>query len=80
MQLAPRTILQNQVDKATQLGYKVNVASELEYYLYDGDAKTHYDNNYQNMKLGMMYPEDYNLLVNDRGEPLIQQIRKEYLY
>ena len=75
---APRTILKKQIEKADKLGYTVNVASELEFFPFKGKAKKNWDSNYRNLKkkLNAQYPEDYNLLIGDRHEDLMYDIRK----
>ena len=73
---APRTMLKNQVERAAKLGFTVQCATELEYYTFLKSAKQNYDEGYKNLQLAHMYPEDYNILMNDRNERMVEDIRK----
>lgn len=73
---APREILRKQVEKADSLGYQLYVASELEFFPFKRSAKTNWEEHYKNLELMAQYPEDYNLMIGDRNEDLIYDIRK----
>lgn len=73
---APREILKKQIERADQMGFLVNCASELEFFPFKKNAKKNWDEKYKKLKLNGMYPEDYNLMVGDRNEDFIYHIRK----
>ena len=57
------------------MGYKVDCASELEYYAFEKTAKQNFDEGYKNLVSTGMHVEDYNLLQNDKHEPFVEQVR-----
>jgi glutamine synthetase len=73
--VAPRTILRRQIDRASALGLRPFVASELELYIcnesYDEAARKHY---LDLMPAGSQMPA-YDILQTAPHEPLVSQIR-----
>jgi glutamine synthetase len=65
---APRSILREQLGKATKLGYSVMAASELEYYLFENSYRDCFENGYQNLTPAGWYVEDYHSFQGARGE------------
>lgn len=76
LDIAPRSVLKKQLDKLAAMGLKANGASELEYYLFEDDYRTAFDNNYQNLKPVGWYLEDYHLMQGARTEAFTAKARK----
>jgi glutamine synthetase len=75
VEVAPRTILRQQIERAAAMGYEVFAASELEYYLYEDSYKAAAQKNYQGMTPAAWYLEDYHLLQGTREEKYTAQVR-----
>lgn len=73
--IAPRSVLQQQLEKAEQLGYRLLMASELEFYLFKQTFEQIHANGYANMEVAGHYNEDYNLLQGTRNEKIFRKIR-----
>lgn len=75
IEVAPRTVLRRQVEKARAAGFEALMASELEFYLlketYEGAAAKHF----HGLQPFGWYNEDYNLLQATKAEPLYRQFR-----
>ena len=75
VEVAPRTILKRQVERAKAAGFTVNVGSELEFYLFRdsyGEAST---KGYRGMEPHSAYIMDYHILQTTKDEYLIRQFR-----
>ncbi len=66
--IAPRSIMQKQLDKANQLGYQCFAASELEYYLFENSYRQAHEQNFHDLKPVGWYLEDYHILQGTRTE------------
>ncbi|WNR46925.1 glutamine synthetase family protein [Paenibacillus roseipurpureus] len=73
--IAPRNILKKQMLRAEQKGFRLMMASELEFYLFKESYENIHDKGYQHMQTSGHYNEDYNLLQGTRNEPLYRKIR-----
>jgi glutamine synthetase len=73
--IAPRTILQRQIERAAALGFRVKMASELEYYLLRDTYDEAHAKGYENLEPFGYYNEDYHLLQATKAEPLYRQLR-----
>lgn len=75
IEIAPRTVLRRQVEKARAMGFNAMMASELEFYLlkdtYEGAAAKHF----HDLTPFGWYSEDYHLLQATKAEPLYRQFR-----
>lgn len=73
--IAPRTILREQVQRASARGFEPMMASELEFYLlrdtYEGAASKRF----HDLQPFGWYNEDYHLLQATKAEPLYRQFR-----
>ena len=58
IEVAPRSILRNQIQKSQALGYHCMAASELEYYLFKNNYREAFEQQYQQMKPVGWYLED----------------------
>lgn len=76
IEVAPRSVLRRQLERAAGLGYTVKMASELEFYLLDESYDAAHVKNYQNLAVAGTYNEDYQLLQASRNEPFYAQLRK----
>src|ERR671918_2442328 len=72
---APRSILRRQVERARGLGFGVNMASELEFYVFDEPYKSARQKGYKGLETAGWYIEDYHILQTTKEEGLIRQIR-----
>ena len=73
---APRSILRKQLEKASNLGFTVNAASELEYYLFETSYKEAAKAQYTNLEPIGWYLEDYHILQGSREEVFNAQARR----
>ena len=72
---SPRAILKRQIERATGAGYSVNMASELEFYLFDETYKSAGEKDYGDLKTSGTYIEDYHILQTSKDEPFLRAIR-----
>jgi glutamine synthetase len=72
---SPRAILKRQVARARELGFVVNMASELEFYVFDEPFDGAREKVYRNLKTAGWYIEDYHILQTTKEESLIRAIR-----
>lgn len=73
--VAPRTILRRQVERAAAAGYQLMFASELEFYLANASPKHAWNQRYQGLEMLSDYRNDYQVLQGGRVEWFISQIR-----
>lgn len=73
--VAPRNLLKNQLEQATDLGLSVRMASELEFYLLQDTFEEIHEKGYDVIRPAGHYNEDYNLLQATRNEPIFRKIR-----
>ncbi len=66
--LAPRSMLRAQLERAAELGFAVNAASELEYYLYRDSYRDVHARSYAELQPAGWHIEDYHLLQGAREE------------
>ncbi len=66
--IAPRSILRQQIDKAKSMGFDCFAASELEYYLFNTSYREGFETNYQTLQPAGWYLEDYHILQGTRTE------------
>lgn len=74
--IAPRSILKTQLKKASDLGYQVMSASELEYYVYEDSYKMASQKAYNNLEPMGWYIEDYHMLQGAREEKFTAVARR----
>lgn len=73
--IAPRTILRRQVERAREMGFRVEMASELEFYLLRESFEEAAEKGFQGLRPFGWYNEDYHLLQATKAEPLYRQFR-----
>lgn len=76
VKIAPRTLLQNQIEKATAIGYQSFSASELEYYVYEDSYKTAAEKHYTDLEPLGWYIEDYHMMQGARQEKFTAPARR----
>lgn len=72
---APRSILKKQLARARDLGFTANMASELEFYVFDDSFRDCFDKGYRDLRTTGYYSEDYHILQTTKEEGLIRAIR-----
>ncbi len=72
---SPRGILKRQLARARDMGFTVNTASELEFYVFDDSFRDCHDKGYRDLKTAGYYIEDYHILQTTKEEELIRAIR-----
>ncbi len=68
VEVAPRSVLRNQMRLASDLGYDVKAASELEYYTFEDSYREANDRDYHKLNPTGWYLEDYNIQQGTRIE------------
>jgi glutamine synthetase len=74
---SPRAILKRQVARARELGFTVNMASELEFYVFDETFANARAKRYQDLATAGWYIEDYHIFQTTKEESLIRKIRND---
>ncbi|MFT5167406.1 MAG: glutamine synthetase [Saprospiraceae bacterium] len=74
--VAPRSILQKQLETCKDLGYYCFAASELEYYLFENSYRQASEQHYHQLKPVGWYIEDYHILQGTRTEHFNAAARK----
>jgi len=76
---APRTILRRQVERLAARGLTANVASELEFYLFNEDYSAVAQKGFTHLVPSSNYRIDYHILQLGRDEPVMRAIRNQML-
>jgi len=76
---APRRILRRQVERAAAAGYRVLVASELEFVLFRDSYETARQKGYRGLEPIGAYAEDYHILQTTKEEFVHREIRNGML-
>lgn len=76
IEVAPRTILQRQVEAAATQGFLPMVASEIEFYLFKDTYDEAHDKGYRDLKPHSPWLEDYHILQTTKDEYILGQIRR----
>jgi glutamine synthetase len=74
--VAPRSLLRRQIDRAGQMGYTAQAASELEYFIFQDSYRTAAEKGYQNLTPAGWYLEDYHALQGTREEAFHGAVRR----
>ena len=74
--IAPRTLLKQQLSRASEQGFQAMGASELEYYVYEDSYKTAAEKNYTDLEPLGWYIEDYHMLQGARQEKFTAHARR----
>ncbi len=73
---APRSILKQQIAKASAMGYTVMAGSELEYYIFQDSYRDAAAKRYQGLQPAGWYIEDYHALQGTREERFHGMVRR----
>ena len=76
IEVAPRSILQRQVDAAAAMGFLPMVASEIEFYLFRDTYDEAHDKGYRGLKPHSPWLEDYHILQTTKDEYVLGDIRR----
>ena len=74
---APRTLLRHQLDRAKQAGYRVVLASELEFYMFHGGATKLRKKDFRKLSPTTLVRSDYSIVGQGAQEPFIGRVRQE---
>ncbi|MEA1911936.1 MAG: glutamine synthetase family protein, partial [Spirochaetota bacterium] len=77
--MAPRTMLQNQCNRLADMGMTAMMASELEFYLFDNPYEAVYTQGFKGLAPSSPYPIDYDLLNTGFKDDIIQEICNKVL-
>jgi glutamine synthetase len=72
---APRSILRAQLDRLAQRGWGADVATELEFMVFDETYREAWADGYRGLTPASDYNIDYAVLASSRMEPLLRDIR-----
>ena len=76
VEVAPRTILRRQVERAKAAGYTFKAGSELEFYLYKESYAEAWEKGYRDLTPTIPYILDYHVLATTMDEQYIGAIRR----
>ena len=76
VEVAPRRMLQRQVERASAMGYRVTAGLEIELYLFDETFASAKEKRYHDLNTAGTYVEDYHLFQGTKHEPLVGAIRR----
>lgn len=77
IEVAPRTILRRQLDRAAEAGYVAKCGTELEFFLFKESIEGAAEKGFIDLTPGTPYIIDYHVLATSRDEPLIARIRND---
>ena len=72
---APRTVLKKQIGRASSLGYRPMLASELEFFLFKQSFEQAQEMGYRNVEAISAYNEDYHIFQTTKEEHVMRAIR-----
>jgi glutamine synthetase len=76
VEVAPRSILRRQVERAAALGLAFKMATELEFYLYRDPPAQAWARRYLDLEPVTYYRADYHILASTRNDAFIEGIRR----
>ncbi len=74
--VAPRSLLRRQIDRAGQLGFSAQAASELEYFIFNDSYRDAAAKGYAGLESAGWYIEDYHALQGSREEAFNGAVRR----
>jgi glutamine synthetase len=74
--IAPRSILLQQIDHANRSGFSAMASSELEYYIFQESYRDAAQKEYNHLQPVGWYIEDYHILQGTREEPFNSSVRR----
>ncbi len=76
---APRSMLRAQLERLASRGLKCNIASELEFFLFNTTYPEAFKSGYRTLPPASDYRIDYHIMQPTQDEPLFRQIRNQML-
>lgn len=76
---APRSVLQSQLERLAGPGLSCNIASELEFFLFNTTYEDAFRRGYRDLPPSSDYRIDYHVMRPTQDEPLFRQIRNDML-
>jgi len=76
LELAPRSVLKRQAARAAGAGFRVEAASELEFFLYDTPYREAAERGWRELRPAGWYLEDYHVLQGTRVEGFVGAARR----
>lgn len=76
IEVAPRRMLQRQLERARALGYRAMTGAEIELYLFDDSYGSAHEKHYHDLRTAGTYIEDYHILQGTKEEELVGTIRR----
>ncbi|MGV8834367.1 MAG: glutamine synthetase family protein [Devosia sp.] len=73
---SPRAILKAQIDRLAAMGYTVNAATELEFYLFDETYRSVLEKGHVNLQTAGDYIQDYHIFQTTKEEGVMRALRK----
>jgi glutamine synthetase len=74
---SPRAILKAQLQRLGKLGLTANMASELEFYLFDESYRSIHEKGYRNPLTAGYYIEDYHIFQTTKEEDVMRAVRTQ---
>ncbi len=74
VEVAPRRMLQRQLQRAREAGFTVMAGSEIEFYVFDDSYAAAKNKNYHNLQPMGYYVEDYHIFQGTKEDPLVGAI------
>ncbi|MDQ2089390.1 glutamine synthetase family protein [Marimonas arenosa] len=72
---SPRAVLKKQVARAQAMGFAPMMATELEFFLFEGSYEQNHKAGYRNLTPVSCYNEDYNILQTTKEEAVMRPLR-----
>jgi glutamine synthetase len=76
VEIAPRSVLRRQLERAREAGYVAKGGSELEFFVLRESYESAQQKGYQQLDTFGHYVEDYHVLAGTKLEPLVGEIRR----
>ncbi|MEM7289371.1 MAG: glutamine synthetase family protein [Pseudomonadota bacterium] len=73
--ITPRTVLKNQIARLSELGFTAMMATELEFFLFEGSFDEIRKSGFRNLHPISGYNEDYHILQTTKEEVVMQPLR-----
>ena len=74
--VAPRTILRRQLERARALGFRCEMASELEFHVYAEPLEVVRRKHYRDLEPSVPACQDYSILLQSPDEPFLAAVRR----
>lgn len=76
LDLAPRSLLKEQIERSAAAGFDAKAGSELEYFIFENSYREAATGGYANLQPAGWYIEDYHALQGAREEPFNGEVRR----